>query len=123
MTQPVDSGGTSPIAAEQVAMVTEQQDDMNDRQNAADVPNEVGGQGSLADRLACVSISVQEDVPEGASGVTAFFLFSNVHRQRVKESLSSNLRGSEKLAIGHIGKKIGTPNLLVIAGHTAYPWS
>eukprot|EP00892_Ulva_mutabilis_P004812 jgi/Ulvmu1/2702/UM014_0158.1 len=106
MTQPIDSGRASPMQAEALVAHAEPAVDADERQTTADVSADADGE-SLAERLARVAVPVETEVPKGASGVTAFFLFSNVHRQRVKEALQSQLRDSEKLGIGPIGKKIG----------------
>ena len=53
------------------------------------------------------TVPIDATVPEGAQGVTAFFLFSNVHRERVKAHLQQTLAEGEKVTIGMVGKCIG----------------
>jgi hypothetical protein len=62
---------------------------------------------SVTDRLDSILCPIEEEVPEGAQGQTAFFLFSNVHRDRVKAAIASKCEGDGKVTIGQIGKKIG----------------
>ena len=52
-------------------------------------------------------VQVESKVPDGATGSTAFFLFSSVHRDRVKSHLQQTLPEGEKVTIGMVGKKIG----------------
>ena len=52
-------------------------------------------------------IVVDTVVPDGAQGVTAFFLFSNVHRDRVKQNIQHSLPEGGKVTIGMVGKRIG----------------
>lgn len=52
-------------------------------------------------------VSIEEAVPEGAQGTTAFFLFSNVHRSRVKSHLQASVQEGQKVTIGAVGKAIG----------------
>lgn len=94
------------MEAEQLITETEQLE-VHDRQTTADVPAIAEASLPLAERLAGVSIPITTEVPDNATGTTAFFLFSSVHRQQVKETLQCHLQGSEKLGIGQIGKKIG----------------
>lgn len=90
-----------PTIGDEAGLLTFDDGTMADPTAPFDDPN------PLAERLAGVSIAVDTEVPEDATGTTAFFVFSSVHRQRVKAALQSHLQGSEKLGIGQIGKKIG----------------
>lgn len=80
---------------------------IDDRHTTAATPANADEHVSLVDRLAGVTIPITPDVPENATGTTAFFLFSNVHRQQVRDTLQSHMQGSGKVGIGQIGKKIG----------------
>ena len=70
----------------------------NDNADTADAPG-TSGQDT--------AVPIESTVPEGAHGVTAFFLFSNVHRERVKAHLQQTLAEGEKVTIGMVGKCIG----------------
>ena len=52
-------------------------------------------------------IPIETSPPESATGVTAYFLFAGVHRERVKAALQESLPESTKVTIGMVGKKIG----------------
>lgn len=52
-------------------------------------------------------ITVATTPPESATGVTAYFLFANVHREQAKAALLAELPESAKVTIGMVGKKIG----------------
>jgi hypothetical protein len=56
---------------------------------------------------AVADIEVVATPPESATGVTAYFLFANVHREKVKAALQAALPESGKVTIGMVGKKIG----------------
>jgi hypothetical protein len=52
-------------------------------------------------------ITIATTPPGSAQGVTAYFLFSNVHREQVKAALKADLPESSKVTIGMVGKKVG----------------
>lgn len=106
MTQPEDAELASLMEAEQLITDTEQLE-IEERVTTADVSACADEQAPLADRLAVVSIPITTDVPDSATGTTAFFVFSSVHRQQVRDALQRHIQGSQKLGIGQIGKKIG----------------
>lgn len=106
MAQPEHGQRTSAANAEQLIADTGQLN-IDERHTSADTPATTDEQASLVERLAGVTIPITPDVPDNATGTTAFFLFSNVHRQQVRDALQQHLQGSEKLGIGQIGKKIG----------------
>jgi hypothetical protein len=53
------------------------------------------------------TVPFEEAVPDGAQGSTAFFLFSNVHRDRVMQHVQKSLPQGVKATIGMVGKQIG----------------
>jgi HMG (high mobility group) box len=54
-----------------------------------------------------LEVQIEETVPDGAQGTTAFFLFSSVHRDRVKHAVQASLLDGDKATIGMVGKRIG----------------
>ena len=54
-----------------------------------------------------LAVSIADKVPEGALGTTAFFLFSNVHRDVVKTALQARATEGEKVSVGTVAKSIG----------------
>jgi hypothetical protein len=78
------------------------QSNAEERHDACDAANAAGPSGQEAQVL------VEQAVPEGAQGVTAFFLFSNVHRERVKAHLQISIPEGGKVTVGMVGKCIGS---------------
>jgi hypothetical protein len=52
-------------------------------------------------------IPIISNPSDDAQGVTAYFVFANVHRESVKASLQADVGEAGKVTIGMIGKKIG----------------
>jgi HMG (high mobility group) box len=78
--------------------------DMDARaQPAADADAEM----TPCEQLEFEGIEVAATPPESSKGVTAYFVFANVHRERVKAALQADLPDSTKVTIGMVGKKIG----------------
>ena len=62
---------------------------------------------AAGDHASIEGITVTKHPPDDATGVTAYFLFANGHRERVKSALQQDLPESTRVTIGMVGKKIG----------------
>lgn len=75
--------------------------------DAAEASTSHAVEGVAAATADDVAVPIVETVPEGAQGTTAFFLFSNVHRDAVKQALQAGAPEGEKVSVGTVAKQIG----------------
>lgn len=84
----------------EVLALMDDKEDGRAQPEAGTSSREAGGEG-------LVQVTLSLEVPSGAQGTTGFLLFSNVHRERVKEALKAQLSADEKVTIAAIAKQIG----------------